>query len=135
MSDIWTRTPNDIIPIILSQKNIPCDTKVAFKKQFGPLTNKVRIPDGLETKLSIIFKRRIQTPMVYGMCTLLYDGEPISNTKKIYLRVIMIHDIHHIPCYVIEVKKKKVKFIYSMVYDNEDLRWITTKSVHKLLQV
>lgn len=136
MSSIWTQIPNDIIPIILSQKDIPCDTKVAFKKQFGLLTNKVHVPDGLESKLNIIFKNRVQTPIVYGLCTLVYNGEPISDSNKIHMRIITLNeDTSHTPCYVIEVKKKKVKFVYSMIYDNEKSNWITTKSVHKLIQL
>jgi len=47
--------PYDVLNIILSQPEIPCDTKVCFmrtnKKTLGNLCSRVKIPEGLEDAL------------------------------------------------------------------------------------
>jgi hypothetical protein len=128
-SPVWRELPVDLTRLILSQPSIPCETKVELQKSMGPLSNKVKVPRGLETKLGRILKRRVALPCRNGQVTRLYKTYDAQH-KDVYLEILLLKN-HDIPCYNMYIKKEYGKLRHFTMSNNANgTSWQTASMKH-----
>jgi len=78
LQDVWRNMPRDLVGVMLADRNIPIDTRLHFRKEFGMHTHKLEpSPDFIE-KLNAVMRKRAPRPDPFGR------GIQVFNTSDVH---------------------------------------------------